>query len=126
METTSANVSSGSQRRHDRAAPEGFLRQKHRHRPLRVFSENLRALDELRRIHGVAQNVVANSQSLQYGFGHGSRSAEGAIADISGIRDQQQNWNLILQQRAHDAVTTIKKSAVLHDRRAFFAEIGRA
>jgi hypothetical protein len=29
---------------------------------------------------------------------------------------------LILQQRAHDAVTAIEKSAILHDRRALFAD----
>ena len=105
-----------------RAAPERFLRQEYSHGAFGVFSQNLRALDQLGRILRIPESVIPNTQSLQNRLGHRARSAECSISDISGVINQKQNRDLILQERAHDPITAIEKTAVLHDRCTLFAD----
>ena len=77
-------------------------------------------------MQGVAHNVVANTEGLQHRLCHAARGAESPVADIAGVIDQEQQRDLILEQRTDDGVIAIEKTAVLHNRRALLSHQVRA
>lgn len=77
-------------------------------------------------MQGVTHNVITNTEGLQHRLCHGPRRAESPVADIAGVINQEQQRNLILEQRADDGIIAIEKPAVLHNCRALLSHQVRA
>src|SRR6476646_4489602 len=98
----------------------GF-RQEDGYRCFSIFCQDLCAAQILIHFIRAAQYVTSKSHCFKHRFGYGPEGGKTAVANVAGIVDQHQNWNLKLQRSSGERVAAVQEAGVLHDNGGFLA-----